>query len=1359
MSETDTSDLMAYLQSEGLEAKPLEPSQRNQSARGSQNEILYRYAEPIFGAVAPRMVSNGWSIYPQTKRDRMPGTVNHEMIKWSTDHNLVNELPKPEALRDWIKQCSTLNVAVVFGPASGNTFAVDIDVTDPDLSQMVQDITIEHLGPTPFRRVGNAPKIAFIYRHAPDDPVDNTSRHFAAEDEDKNVIASPHGLEVVASGKSLTFYGHHHKTGRYFKWLEANPLTSRPEDATLVTSEQVAKWLEAINEALPFYTNQGGDGENVQGVETWTREGKVARPQMKTGNWPRNADGLVCDNREQYLTQLAFHTASFIDNIGMDLEVLTNDVADAFLKTAEATGRWAPQKIRHEARSRVKRVIEGIASGKIRAFSPYRDSAGNPVKVDRATVTMDGEHPDPDLTWLPRPPKPGDIHSPRNPFRGEIVDRRPDDVVDRALQPDRTEIAKNVDTDIETALAEFFDRVDVGDPVVMILQAPTGAGKTSKTLDYIARDPRTYQDIINPETFEEERRPIVFLLPTYANIDELREKAEAANLDPELPDDELLAAADARGIMSGQALEMKLKDLRRIASNAGLSTMTYKGRLQAGCRFPEKMSLLMQAGIGTSSLCSTDVTYQDGTKDTVFCPHYHECPAILQRQDINRSHIVFMPHAFASLNIPEDLKSARAVIIDERIHHMFLHTTELSPSTLHLGRRPPRLTRKEREEGQTPEELLADRDRAAAIADRALRDGRCPANAFFAMRTREGGNAGEALVRSAMRVCSSAIQKDNSITPDTPLEDIQAMCEQPTGTEIREEYRFWSIIADRMSLLVHDDLLRETRTRIRSDISDIEVDPEQRAQLQADYQRLEQHAFAARGERDMRLQFLRKIVGDEGLIRERIRLSWRTTPNWTDIPTLLLDASAAPEIIQKVWRGVEVVPRTAIAPLNVRVVAVVDRTYSNASLLGGKKSNSDKRHLSANLLGDLRKALSLISGVYGFGRVVVGTSMLVRRLLNTAWTLPSNLDWCHYGAIRGLDFAKNHVAAVSIGRMELPIHTVDGLVAALTYDDEEVEEPFDKYGSGRDEDGRLIRLPMEMRRLPMRSGKDVKIPTPIYPGKWARLIQAQYREEELLQLEGRLRPVYRAGPAPVWFAMSSVIPEGTIIDDVLTLSDMIGGSFTQLMDVCRLCHGVLDPLLMTRRLPHLYKTVDQASRALVAAGLDPKTGEVDGRKGLGFSSYRYRIIGSDEYAFCFALASGNDLPERLATALADVQGTAPEVVHEANTQQSMTKHYDDVDTSIGSLDSRHESELQALEAVYKKAKNGPVSVVDTELRRALGNLVLDGYWDQVPEDDTTDIIKTDRQGGDAALGDHSEDADFEPTHRSAIDLAISLVLG
>ena len=51
------------------------------------------------------------------------------------------------------------------GKASGNTFALDIDVDVVDLSMRLVDLAEDMLGPSPFRRIGQYPRVALIFRY------------------------------------------------------------------------------------------------------------------------------------------------------------------------------------------------------------------------------------------------------------------------------------------------------------------------------------------------------------------------------------------------------------------------------------------------------------------------------------------------------------------------------------------------------------------------------------------------------------------------------------------------------------------------------------------------------------------------------------------------------------------------------------------------------------------------------------------------------------------------------------------------------------------------------------------------------------------------------------------------------------------------------------------------------------------------------------------------------------------------------------------------------------------------------------------------------------------------------------------
>jgi len=177
------------------------------------DELMYAPAEAIFSAVSEGMVRLGWSVYPQERTDgRMPGRVRGATIRPISDHELNIHLPTPSALKEWNLYCGGHNVAVMLGDGSGHTISVDIDSLDQKTTDVLVDLADEILGYTPFRRQGMAPKLALIYRGA---HIRSRSVKFHN--------AELGGLEILGAGKPLTFHGLHHKTGRYFTWLEQNP--------------------------------------------------------------------------------------------------------------------------------------------------------------------------------------------------------------------------------------------------------------------------------------------------------------------------------------------------------------------------------------------------------------------------------------------------------------------------------------------------------------------------------------------------------------------------------------------------------------------------------------------------------------------------------------------------------------------------------------------------------------------------------------------------------------------------------------------------------------------------------------------------------------------------------------------------------------------------------------------------------------------------------------------------------------------------------------------------------------------------------------------------------------------------------
>lgn len=1264
-------------------------------------EHMYKPQEAVFGAVAHAMVAAGWSVFPQeVDGNRRPGTVNNEMIKWSEKYQLAVRRPEPDVLDLWAAQCSTLNVAVVLGPASGHAFVIDIDVVEAELSAQVVDLAERILGHTPLQRVGRWPKMALVYRHAPDDEVAGRRPKFVHVDSPDNPDRSEQGIEIITAGMAMTFFGKHHKTGRYFRWLEGTPERLGPDHAPVVTSSQVNEFLDAVDSIRPFHRNAAAERTVVQWE--WDEKAKVhvprVRPSGGASDWIEDENGTVVDGREAYLTRLAFRIVLANGNIALGGEQgedkLVEVVHEQFMATAETTGRWKGASLLREVRSKVRRAIARIKDGTFQPRAPERDERGNyvvPAGI-RSHVPPQPRYGKVDsLDFLPPffdPEAPPSVRQ-RNPLPGQLHDPQEGEAQARALEPDRTRIAGEVQEALQGAFSAFWDEVydtDRTDTRIHILKAPTGAGKTSRGISFIADDPRTKDDYTvrgpNGEIVSEGRCPIVFLLPTYANIEELRDRAQVLNLDGGLSDEDLRAQAEDRGLMHEDDLPARLAELRRDARNAGLRTMIYQGKLKAGCQMADKVSIAMAAGIGTSSLCKAEVPTKekDGrgkpVMETRYCKFYNTCPAIQQKKEIEKSHVVFMPHAFLQLNIPEELKNVRAVVADERIHHLFLHTTEFDLDIFTSPRKPPKLRKREKEDGVDPGEFEVDRQEAARTVRAALLKRECPAEAMAQDRTLtpQGEYVSLKRIDSALRVCGASIARDGNVTPDISLEELQEICSRPTGQQVREELRFWKIMEERVSARIKEVTEAELAAQGGS----------------------EPLPRRTKGDREMRIQYVEDEYPD-GEPKGKIRISWRETPNWVERPLLLLDASAAPDMISKIWDGKEVVTHDVPAALNVRVVSVADRTYSNSLVVASPKSSAKEKAESARILANVRRAISTISAMYGWSRVVAGASILVRRAVNTSWEGPSNVDWCHYGAMRGLDFAKHHAAAISVGRMELPVRTLDGLVAALTYDDDVPEQPFDTFGTGLSRDNLPLRMPVGVQRVRLRSGHDVSVPVPMFPGKWGRMIQKQYREEELLQFLGRLRPVYREGEAPVWFSLSSVIPEEIVVDDIIRIEDLVTGD-CKVWDAMRRCGGVVEPRLAAAACDDLFPSPARAARDMQSAGADPEDGELDPRVGWGLAAWRFRDSGGHE-GFAFARADMEDQEAALRNAFSGILGLELLELGQHSQGRARTlakgRRSDKIEDELGTLTDRGQMERKKrMDAAIELLMNTPPEAIE-----------------------------------------------------------------
>lgn len=347
-------------------------------------ELLGALSENIFGAVAQGMVDLGWSVFPQERGGRRkPAKVHGRTIRTSEDYDLANKVPPASDLKMWVGHCASHNVACVFGPASGNTFAVDVDVLDQAMSDEVVAIAEAALGATPFMRIGRAPKIALLYRHAADDVVRGTSKRLAGE--------KGHMVEILGVGRQLTFHGRHHITGNYFRWVgSASPLIDGPELSTLVTTTQVDAFLKAVEDRFGFAKTIASHSSFA-----WSEDG--AEGGIRVARVDTGSDSPITDGREEYLGKLVWRTVCANDvavvtarEQGVNalkplLSSICQAVFDEFVTRAKADGRWTPPSLRTEISSRVARAADDV---KVFEKSPggFKGDGRQVIKIEAGEV-------------------------------------------------------------------------------------------------------------------------------------------------------------------------------------------------------------------------------------------------------------------------------------------------------------------------------------------------------------------------------------------------------------------------------------------------------------------------------------------------------------------------------------------------------------------------------------------------------------------------------------------------------------------------------------------------------------------------------------------------------------------------------------------------------------------------------------------------------------------------------------------------------------------------------------------------------------------------------------------------------------
>lgn len=234
-----------------------------------------------FNSYAEALVTNGFTVTPT--RGKAPF-----LPRW---HN-----PKPTDPQ-WLAEMLRRNRfdGCNIGIVCGRVVGIDIDADDHAKAALLEGLAGEHLGPTPWQRVGRAPRTLLLYRSADDEIIGSVKIGF---------------IDVLSGGKQFVAYGVHPGTDKPYQWIDRRhtPAAASIDELPIITEASVRSFIEAACTALGSQRS-GVPAPSLRIVDAArkTRQrtrhgemlGSVYDPRIE-----RNAEGLVIDGREAFLPKI-----------------------------------------------------------------------------------------------------------------------------------------------------------------------------------------------------------------------------------------------------------------------------------------------------------------------------------------------------------------------------------------------------------------------------------------------------------------------------------------------------------------------------------------------------------------------------------------------------------------------------------------------------------------------------------------------------------------------------------------------------------------------------------------------------------------------------------------------------------------------------------------------------------------------------------------------------------------------------------------------------------------------------------------------------------------------------------------------
>jgi putative DNA primase/helicase len=262
-------------------------------------------------------------------------------------------------------------------------------------------------------------------------------------------------------------------------------------------------------------------------------------------------------------------------------------------------------------------------------------------------------------------------------------------------------------------------------------------------------------------------------------------------------------------------------------------------------------------------------------------------------------------------------------------------------------------------------------------------------------------------------------------------------------------------------------------------------------------------------------------AGDpDGLPARYITLKGRrpVSVRW-QVPTLLLDATARPELLRYVWPGLQLTADLRLQAPYQRVRQVADSANALSRLdVDGASDDAERLHRQRNL-ARVHAVICREGRQRPQGRVLVVVQKRIEDLLLDLGNLPGNVELAHHNGVRGRDGWGDVAALVVIGRTMPRSGAIARMTEALT---------------AQAMPSRQYRTATAWRELA--DGTAQACEALAYPDPIGEALRWQICEAEVVQIIGRGRGVNRGASNPLDVLVLTDVPLPLPVELVTTAS-------------------------------------------------------------------------------------------------------------------------------------------------------------------------------------------------------------------------------